>query len=73
MAGEIFIQLILIVSFGVPVLVLLGFVGLMQFRNLLLLLSQVSAPRGGLPKAIRPCTFLYADFEDIATVDQHAW
>ena len=59
MAGEIIIQLIAIVSLGVPALVLLGFLGLMQFRNLLLLLSQFSAPRGGLPKAIRPCTFTH--------------
>ena len=59
MAGEIVIQLVAIVSLGVPALVLLGFLGLMQFRNLLLLLSQFSGPRGGLPKAIRPCTFLH--------------
>lgn len=59
-SSELGIQLLLAAALGLPILVLLGYVGLRQFRLFLFFINELSAPRTGLPSFLRPCKLLRA-------------
>ena len=53
--SELAIQLLVASAVGLPVLVLLGYVGLRQFKLLLTVVSELSASRSRIPAFLRPC------------------
>ena len=60
--SELAIQLLVASAIGLPVLVLLGYVGLRQFRLLLTVVNELSASRSHLPAFLRPCKAEHCTF-----------
>ena len=53
--SELVIQLLLASALGLPTLILLGYVGLRQFKLFLTVVSEISSSQSGLPAPLKHC------------------